>query len=128
MNKRQSIYVGKDLNSLVTSMQSQTNSMSGIINSIADRYSVIVKNNTPEFARDEWLELLRCLFDYDTKNVIQAVNGLAGTVAAANLTVAPDFANRINSLYFEEKLAIIHISEVFWAAGGDIPMEECGIS
>jgi len=125
MNKRQSIYVGHDLNDLVTSMLTQNKSQSGIINSIASRYQTIIKRNMPELPKPDWLNLMRILSDYGIKNIEQAVNGLAGTIAD-DRQVDPEFANRINSLYFEEKLAILHVSELFWASGGNVSIADCG--
>ncbi len=126
MNKRQSIYVGKDLDDLVSDMLCQDKSQSGIINTIAARYSTIIARNMPELTQTEWLSLMRALVCYDTRSITQAVNGLAGTIADADINVGKDFANHINDLYFEEKLSIIHVSELFWAAGGNVNITDCG--
>lgn len=123
MNKRQSIYVGKDLDDLVSDMLCQGKSQSGIINGIAARYKTVIDRNVPTLSQKDWSDLMHVLFDYNVKNIVQSVNGLPGTIADS---VPGDLAEYVNKLFYEEKLAIIHVSEIYWAAGGNLTLVDCG--
>ncbi len=127
MNKRPSVYIGSSLEQIITDIQGyHDDKVSTVINTVADRYKVIIERNMPTLTESEWLALMDILNGYMTDNITQAVNGIIWSLRdSINLEgldnkwdLPEDFVGRIEAMSFEQRLAIIHTGERFWSFAG----------
>jgi len=98
---------------------------SATLTAIVVRYAEIVRRHTPLFTANEWAMIVDSLNGYWMNDNPQlAANGIALNVAdnhtlnGAGATFSVDglaLARRIDALPFVEKVAIMDVSERFWA-------------
>jgi hypothetical protein len=128
---RISIYVGPGLRALLDTRGS-ADSVSGVINACADRYGEIVKRNIPVLPRPVWMALMDVLNGYIGQPASVAVQGIPATfsdgIALDGLDkkwgLPPDASAQVAGLTFEQKMAILEISERFWAIAPDMDADQ----
>lgn len=141
MKKRPSIYVGAALEAVLAQQKSATTSTSGIINSLAEFYTEVIRRNMPELSQDEWLAIMDCMNGTATDNLALTLGGIAHNLEDAieldgldgKWSISKDLPAAINDLRWEGKAAILDVVKRFWAMseeGGekdfDEMLRECG--
>lgn len=134
MNKRPSIYIGGSLESLITDLKGEGDKTSSIINSIADRYKLLVEQCKPELTFDEWMSLCAAYNGHifgDMLHEVRAMAWMCGEWIKYNEAEASQFytdnlvekvkalglVEKVEALGYAERVSILHHVAVFWATG-----------
>lgn len=124
MSRKASIYKGDTLLKLEQDLLSHCDDkITRVVNTICDRYSEMIAHYTPALTENEWLALCDVLNGYMTDDIKQAARGLHWSLSdgismdglGEKWDIDATFCEYIKDAEFAEKIAIIHVCQVFWS-------------
>jgi hypothetical protein len=125
MQKRITIYVGDELEKVIAERKAEkeSQSVSGVIGVVADRYRLMINDNIPGLSEKEWAYVFQTLngfthFLETGKDAIQyaVFNLIDGLEEAESFEVnAKAFRAKLEKLTLSQKIAMVDVAAQFWS-------------